>query len=101
MESVRKTRRLIVVDNGWLTCGASAEIAAVAGERLEGHADIRIRRMGFAPVTCPTSPTLEEHFYPNAREIAALAHRLVRGDAANWVPEERADAQVVEFKGPF
>ncbi|MBC8096751.1 MAG: dehydrogenase, partial [Akkermansiaceae bacterium] len=56
VESVRKTRRLVIVDNGWLACGASAEIAAGVAEQLEGTGEVRIRRMGFAPVTCPTSP---------------------------------------------
>ena len=56
VESVRKTRRLIVVDNGWTTCGASAEIAARVSQQLEGEAGIRIRRMGFAPRDLPHHP---------------------------------------------
>jgi pyruvate/2-oxoglutarate/acetoin dehydrogenase E1 component len=100
VESVRKTRRLVVVDNGWTTCGASAEIAAQVAEQLEGESDIRIRRLGFAPVTCPTTPSLETHFYPNPRGIASLAYRLVNG-RRDWLPEERPDLQAVEFKGPF
>jgi pyruvate/2-oxoglutarate/acetoin dehydrogenase E1 component/TPP-dependent pyruvate/acetoin dehydrogenase alpha subunit len=101
VESVRKTRRLVVVDNGWTTCGASAEIAACVAVRFEGQADIRIRRMGFAPVTCPTTPSLEAHFYPNPRSIASAAYNLVRSDQTDWLPEERADLIAVEFKGPF
>ena len=103
IESVkRKTRRLVIVDNGWMTtCGASAEIAAVVSEKMEGHADIRIRRMGFAQVTCPTTPTLEACFYPNPRNIASVAYGLVTGGKADWLPEERRDLQTVEFKGPF
>lgn len=100
-DSVQKTRRLIIVDNGWTTCGAAAEIAAQVAQHFEGHADIRIRRMGFAPVTCPTSPTLEEHFYPNPRSIASAAHKLVSGEKADWFPEERHDLKAFEFKGPF
>ena len=101
VESVRKTGRLLVVDNGWTMCGASAEIAAQVTERLQDERPIRVRRMGFAPVTCPTTPSLEAHFYPNSRDIAAVAHNLVRGNAKDWMPEERADLQSVEFKGPF
>jgi pyruvate/2-oxoglutarate/acetoin dehydrogenase E1 component len=101
VESVRKTGRLLVVDNGWTCCGASAEIAAQVGERLQDVQSVRIRRMGFAPVTCPTTPSLESHFYPNSRQIASMAYSLVRGDAREWMPEERTDLQCVEFKGPF
>jgi len=100
-ESVRKTRRLVVVDNGWTTCGAAAEIAAQAAQHFEGSADIRIRRMGFAPVTCPTTPPLEAQFYPNPRNIASVAHRLVCSDTADWFPEELPELQAFEFKGPF
>src|SRR5207249_2007704 len=38
-ESVDKTGRLLVVDNGWTTCGAGAEIVAQVGERLMGVRD--------------------------------------------------------------
>ena len=98
-QSVRKTRRLLVVDNGWTQCGAGAEIVAALTERL----DIawRARRMGFAPTPCPTTPSLEQHFYPNGQTIAAAALNLIRGQEQHWLPEQRADLQDIEFKGPF
>jgi pyruvate/2-oxoglutarate/acetoin dehydrogenase E1 component len=101
VESVRKTGRLCVVDNGWTTCGAGAEIIASVLERLQGTRDIRVQRLGFAPVTCPTSPPLEAEFYPDARRIAAACNDLVHGTKQNWLPEERADLKDIEFKGPF
>jgi acetoin:2,6-dichlorophenolindophenol oxidoreductase subunit beta len=58
VESVERTGRLIVVDTAWVNCGAAAEIAAQVAERLQGTRDLRIKRMGFAPTTCPTTPTL-------------------------------------------
>lgn len=101
VESVRKTGRLCVVDNGWTTCGASAEIVARVTERLQGVCEVRVHRMGFAPVTCPTSPNLEGYFYPSARTIASAVYDLVQGGANGWLPEERADLKTIEFKGPF
>lgn len=98
VESVSKTGRLCVVDNGWTTCGASAEIVALVAERLAGR-PLAVERLGFAPVTCPTAPSLEAEFYPDARTIAAAAYGLVRGEA--WLPEPRADLLDVAFKGPF
>jgi pyruvate/2-oxoglutarate/acetoin dehydrogenase E1 component len=92
---------LLVVDNGWVTCGAGAEIVAQVAERLMAVRDVRVRRMGFAPVTCPTTPGLESLFYPNARTIAAAARDLVEGRETGWLPEENPDLQSVEFKGPF
>jgi pyruvate/2-oxoglutarate/acetoin dehydrogenase E1 component len=101
VDSVRRTGRLLVVDNGWSTCGASAEIVAQVMERLQGEREVRVKRMGFAPVTCPTTPHLEDAYYPNARTIAAAAYTMVRESGPSWMPEERKDLQSIEFKGPF
>lgn len=99
--SARKTGILCVVDNGWTNCGASAEIIAQVTERLQGVQGVRVRRIGFAPVTCPPTPTLESLFYPNGRTIASAAYDLVKGNPLNWVPVERNDLKEMEFKGPF
>ncbi len=101
VESVRKTGHLLVVDNDWTTCGAGAEIVAQVTQRLQGEAELWVDRMGFAPVTCPPTPTLEDLFYPNARTIAARACDLVAGQKNHWLPDEREDLREIEFKGPF
>src|SRR5690242_1638420 len=99
VESVDKTGRLCVVDNGWTTCGASAEIISQVVERLQGKRPLAVQRMGFAPVTCPTAPNLEAEYYPDGRTIAAAAYGLIRGET--WFPEKRDDLGDVAFKGPF
>jgi pyruvate/2-oxoglutarate/acetoin dehydrogenase E1 component len=99
--SAERTGRLVVVDNGWVSCGAGAEIVAQVAERLMGVRDLSVRRLGFAPVTCPTSPPLEALFYPNARTIASAARDLVEGTRTGWVPREDPDLREVAFKGPF
>lgn len=98
--SAVRTGRLVVVDNGWTTCGASAEIISQVLERAQG-APIRVHRMGFAPTPCPPAPSLEALFYPNGRTIAAAAYDLVRGGPQGWLPAERADLREIEFRGPF
>src|SRR6516162_7162077 len=100
-ESVERTGRLLVVDTAWLCCGAAAEIVAQVAERLQGVRDLRLQRLGFAPTTCPTTPALEELFYPNARTIAAAARDLAEDRICGWLPDERPDLQSIEFKGPF
>jgi hypothetical protein len=62
---------------------------------------LRVHRMGFAPTTCPPTPSLEDLFYPNGRKIASAVFDLVRGTKHHWMPDERADLQEIEFKGPF
>lgn len=98
--SAARTKRLLVVDNGWTMAGASGEIVAGVVERVEG---VRAKRMGFAPTTCPTSPWLEEKFYPNPGTIAAAAWALARPNDTPWAPspERTKLAYQVQFKGPF
>lgn len=101
VESVRKTGRLIVVDNDWITCGVSSEIVSQVVERLQGKR-ILVQRMGFAPVTCPPTPPLEKFFYPSAMTIAQKAYDLIKGkDDTDWIPAERKNLEEIEFKGPF
>src|SRR6266850_3656403 len=99
--SAARTGRLLVVDNGWSTCGASAEILSAVYEKLQDSRLPKARRMAFAPTPCPTTPSLEKLFYPNARIIAAAAYDLVKGAPQGWLPEERAEFNDIEFKGPF
>jgi pyruvate/2-oxoglutarate/acetoin dehydrogenase E1 component len=99
--SVARTGRLVAVDNGWTSCGASAEIVARVVERLQGEREVAVRRLGFAPTPCPPTPSLEDLYYPDARTIAAAAFDLVEGRATGWLPEPRPDAAELEFRGPF
>lgn len=103
MQSVRKTRRLLIVDNAWLTCGASSEILTQVYEACQktGEAIPQIARMGFAFTTCPTTRPLENVFYPNGRTIAAKAYELVKGKESGFEPPADARAEIDAFKGPF
>jgi pyruvate dehydrogenase E1 component beta subunit len=101
--SVEKTGRLLVVDNGWTVCGGGAEIVAAIAERLGPDRAPAVARMGYAYATCPTSPGLEQLYYPNPATIAERAHALVRPSAAAWRPdaEHAVLAYQAEFRGPF
>lgn len=99
--SVRKTGRLLVADNAWLACGASAEIITRVMECLGGKCEFRAQRLGFEPVTCPPSKILEDLFYPSPEKIAAVAHDLIREKAGHWMPTAAAKPEIIEFKGPF
>jgi pyruvate/2-oxoglutarate/acetoin dehydrogenase E1 component len=101
VDSVRKTGRLCVVDNGWTTCGASAEIVTQVVERLQGKRDVVVHRMGYAQATCPPTPSLEDLYYPNARTIASETYDFVKGGRNHWLPEERKELQEIVFRGPF
>lgn len=98
--SVLKTNRLIVVDNAWTRCGAGAEIISQIIERGKCR-DAVIRRMGFAFTPCPTTPSLEKHFYPDAKAIASTVYEMVYSGKTQWQPDYDLAVEEVEFKGPF
>jgi pyruvate/2-oxoglutarate/acetoin dehydrogenase E1 component len=98
--SAIKTRRLIIVDNAWVPCGAGAEIIARLAEQ-DVLNDIQVCRMGFAFTPCPTTPSLEEHFYPDASKIALKAYEMVWPDKEPWEPTTALQVEEMEFKGPF
>lgn len=100
--SVKKTGRLLVVDNGWLNCGASAEIITQLFESLPGECVKAVKRSGYAPTPCPTTRPLENLYYPSSSTIAVDAYRLVKGNSApEWNPHVDEAPEIAEFKGPF
>jgi pyruvate/2-oxoglutarate/acetoin dehydrogenase E1 component len=100
-DSVRKTGCLLVVDSAWTCCGAAAEIVTRVAEQLQDEKAFRFRRLGFAPVVCPTTKKLENLYYPSARSIAAEAYGLVHRGKKSWTPEHVDAPEILEFKGPF
>ncbi len=93
--SVSRTGRLVVVDSSWTFCGASAEIVTAVAEAL--GTGFSFRRLGFAPVVCPTTKALENLYYPTPQTIAAAAHDLVRrnGRPQNGVGSQFRDGDGV------
>lgn len=104
LASIEKTGRLLVVDNAWLTCGASSEILTQVYEHCQqtGKAAPVMSRMGFAFTTCPTTKPLENAFYPNSHTIAKRAYEMIKGkENDGWVPAADAKTEIDAFKGPF
>ena len=99
--SVEKTGRLLVVDNAWLTCGASAEICLQVVERLQLHKKIHVQRIGYENTPCPTTKPLENMFYPNPSVIASKAYNMVDPNKKTWSPSIAESEEVANFRGPF
>jgi pyruvate dehydrogenase E1 component beta subunit len=77
VESVRRTSRCMVVEEGWATYGVSAEIAAGVQERCFDYLDAPIRRLGGAQVPMPYSLPLEKASIPTSEDIKRLAREVV------------------------
>jgi len=77
VESVRKTNRCVVVEEGWSTYGVTAEIAAGVQERCFDYLDAPVRRLGGAQVPMPYSLPLEQASIPTAEAIKRLVRATV------------------------
>lgn len=80
LASVRKTGRAIVIDEGHLNYGITAEIAARISEKAFYHLDGPVLRMGAMDVPVPFSPVLEDLTVPTPEGVVANARRLMRGE---------------------
>lgn len=69
LNSVRKTHRLLVVDEDYRSYGMTAEIAAVVAEEALYDLEVPIRRLAIPDVPVPYSRPLEQGIVPNAQTI--------------------------------
>jgi acetoin:2,6-dichlorophenolindophenol oxidoreductase subunit beta len=76
IESVKKTSRAIVIDEGYGRYGVTAEIAAVIAEGAFHYLDAPVKRMGAMHVPIPFSPPLEDVTVPTERSVFEVARSL-------------------------
>jgi pyruvate/2-oxoglutarate/acetoin dehydrogenase E1 component len=76
-ESVAKTRRMVVVDEGWRSGSLSAEIMARMMEDAFHDLDAPVARVCGAEVPVPYPRHLEEASIPQVRQITDAALRVV------------------------
>ncbi|KHK93437.1 alpha-ketoacid dehydrogenase subunit beta [Novosphingobium malaysiense] len=76
--SVARTRRCVIVDEGWRSGSLSAEIAARIAEDLFFELDAPIRRVCSREVPVPYAAHMEEAALPRTADIVAAASGLAR-----------------------
>lgn len=79
MSSVGKTRRALVVDEGWRSGSLAAEIITRIVEQAFFELDAPPSRVCSAEVPIPYARHLEEASLPQVATIVAAAHELCRG----------------------
>jgi pyruvate/2-oxoglutarate/acetoin dehydrogenase E1 component len=77
LDSVRKTHRAVVVDEGWKSGSLSAEIAARLVEEAFYDLDAPIARVCSAEVPIPYPKHLEDAAVPQPPDIVAAAHETI------------------------
>ena len=82
--SVRKTGRLVVVDEAPATCSAASEIIALVTEDPDTFHALKapVQRVCAAAVPVPFSPPLEQAALPDQARIIAAIRRSLEGKPA-------------------
>ena len=78
VNSIKKTRRLIVVESGFPAFGVSAEILALSMEYAFDYLDAPAQRVTGADVPTPYAQGLEEMSFPTEGLIEQHAAKLLR-----------------------
>ena len=77
VESVKKTSRCIVIDEGYARYGVTGELASIIQEQAFYDLDGPVRRLGAMHVPIPFSPPLEDATVPTERHVFDLARQMV------------------------
>lgn len=77
VQSVVKTSRCIVIDEGYQRFGASAELAALVSNKAFYYLDAPVQRLGAMDVPIPFSPILEDQTIPNEALVIQTVRRLI------------------------
>jgi len=78
IESVKKTGRLLIVEEDPLTCGVGAEIAAIIAEEAFDYLESPIKRIAEPDTPIPFSPVLENYVIPDDKVIMKGVEALLK-----------------------
>jgi acetoin:2,6-dichlorophenolindophenol oxidoreductase subunit beta len=77
LNSVGKTHKVLIVDEGHLRAGAAAEIAAVIADKGFDLLDAPVKRLTAPDVPIPFSPPMEKFVLPDENKIIAAVKELI------------------------
>jgi pyruvate dehydrogenase E1 component beta subunit len=76
LDSVRKTNRAVVIDEGCLSYGATAEIASTIADEAFFYLDAPVKRIGALDVPVPMAPALELATIPSVEQVVETVRGL-------------------------
>ncbi len=77
LQSVRRTHRLVIVHETWVSGSFGAEVAATVAEQAFRDLEAPIVRVGAEPVPIPSGP-LRRHALPNAARLTEALHTVMQ-----------------------
>jgi pyruvate dehydrogenase E1 component beta subunit len=78
-DSVKRTNRVLIVEEDNLTAGWGAEIAARLSEEVFYYLDAPIKRIAAPDTPAPTAPVLEQEYLPTTGKIVEGVRQLLDG----------------------
>ncbi len=75
--SVAATNRVLIVHEGWRTCGFGAELAALVAEKAFHLLDAPVRRLTAPDCPVPFAPELERAYRPGSESIEQALIELI------------------------
>lgn len=81
IESVRRTHRAVVVDEGWRSGSISAEISARITEQAFYELDAPVGRVASKEVPTPYARHMEQAAVPSSDDVVVAARTAMRGEA--------------------
>ena len=105
LKSVKKNKRVIVIDNGWMKYGISSEILSIIAENYNDLLLKKPIRLGIKDTIIPSSSNLSDSCYPAVKDIIksvkSLLDKEFRGIDKFIKKEKYNDIPDKEFSGPF
>jgi pyruvate dehydrogenase E1 component beta subunit len=77
LASVRKTNRVVYLEEGWSYLGVGAQIVSMIQEEAFDDLDAPILRVGQADVPMPYAKNLEALAKPNADRVVAACNKVL------------------------
>ena len=109
INSVKKTGKLLVVDNGWVTYGIGAEIISIVTEEVFKKLKIPPQRIGIRSVLIPSTRGLAKYCYLDSKtilnKIISMSGKKINDKIKNTfldrLSNNETDIPYKDFKGPF
>jgi pyruvate dehydrogenase E1 component beta subunit len=77
LTSVKKTNRLVVLEEAWPFASVASEITYIVQERAFDFLDAPIQRITTADTPAPYSPTLLKEWLPNANDVVKAVKKVM------------------------
>jgi len=108
LKSVKKTKKLLVVDNGWKSFGVSAEIISIVSEKIR-FLKVKPVRLGVKEIPIPSTRALARECYLNSNVIFDKIIQITKKRPKKKLKKrfltnltlEETDVPYKDFQGPF